>query len=98
MKLPTQPLVLDQRGVLRFQENRLITKLLDCASKGIKFDLNDAAIYCMKEGISPEEEMQLAQLIGYSVSGFEDLSYVDSKTISKIERKRKRFYENTKKN
>lgn len=74
MKHPIQPLQLDDKGVLRFKENRIVRHLLD--NGGI--DLNQLA----RIEFDREDREQLAQLIGYSLSGFADLSYVTDDTYS----------------
>ena len=68
MKHPIQPLAKDSEGTLRFKENALIRFLLDNG----KHDLNDLA----SMDFSQEDREQFAQLIGYSLSGFSELSYV----------------------
>jgi len=72
MKHPIQPLALDEHGVLRFKSNAIVRYLLD--NGGI--DMNDLA----RQGFSQEDSEQFAQLIGYSLSGFGDLSYVSDAT------------------
>jgi hypothetical protein len=67
-RVPMQPLVRDPAGVVRFRRNALVCYLLD--NGGI--DLNRLA--CLPN-IPREDWAQLAQLIGYSVSGYGDLSY-----------------------
>ena len=70
---PIQPLVKDGSGVLRFQKNQIVCDLLDEASKH-GLDLNKIA--CRE--YSNEDRQQLAQLIGYSLSGYSELRpYVD---------------------
>ena len=76
---PVQPVVIDDHGVYHFKENAIVSALLDAASKGQKLDLN--MIACMD--FPSEDRVQLAQLIGYSVSGFGDLSYVADSDFSK---------------
>jgi len=66
MKHPFQPVGLDEHGVLRFKENQIVRHILD--NGGI--DLNQIAM----EDFPREDRVQFAQLIGYSVSGFGDLS------------------------
>lgn len=64
---PMQPIVMVEK-VARFKENAIVRMLLDThPSSG----LNEIA--CMK--FSRADRNQFAQLIGYSVSGFGDLSY-----------------------
>ncbi len=65
---PMQPLVRDQNGVVRFKANAIVLALLD----GGPFDMNKLATM----GFSDEDRAQFAQLIGYSVAGWGDLSYV----------------------
>lgn len=71
-KHPIQPLELDERGTLRFKENKIVRHLLD--NGGI--DLNKLA--CLE--FSREDREQFAQLIGYSLSGFGELGYVTDAT------------------
>lgn len=82
-----QPIIRAEDGIVRFQENRLVRMFVDMASAGTKFDLNDAFILAQRSGITQAEQMQLAQLIGYSVSGFGELSYADAETIRRADRK-----------
>lgn len=69
---PVQPLITDEAGILRFKRNEIVRFLLDAGP----FDLNKLAMM----PFSAEDWEQLAQLIGYSLSGFEDLSYVTDET------------------
>ncbi len=65
---PTQPTVTDEFGVLRFQANPIVRLLLETGP----IDLNQLALM----GFPDWARAQFAQLIGYSVDGYEDLSYV----------------------
>lgn len=66
---PMQPIVMDS-GVVHFQENAIVRFLVDWArERGMS--LNELALMPFRD----DDRMQLAQLIGYSVSGFGDLSY-----------------------
>lgn len=70
---PLQPLAKDADGTLRFKKNKIVSDLLDVASKH-GLSLNDIAV----RDYSNEDRQQLAQLIGYSLSGYSELrSYVD---------------------
>lgn len=69
MKHPIQPLEKDKSGVLRFKENAIVRHLLD--NGGI--DLNKIAVM----DFTADDRQQFAQLIGYSLSGYSELSYVD---------------------
>ena len=78
-KMPMQPLVWDDHGVIRFRKNKIVEYLLDAGP----FDLNHLALL---PGITKQEHMQFAQLIGYSVSGFGDLSYAKNKMVRKADK------------
>ena len=72
MRHPMQPMKKDKNGVMRFNSNFIVRRLLDfCQEHGL--GLNELA----RESFSPEDRMQLAQLIGYSLSGYGELDYVD---------------------
>lgn len=62
---PMQPLMLDHTGRLRFKKNSVVEYLAEGR-------LNEVA----SRGHSDEDMTQLAQLIGYSLDGFSELSYV----------------------
>lgn len=68
---PMQPFILDE-PVVRFKGNKIVEALLEFARKGRQVDLNDIA--CMD--FSQDDRCQFAQLIGYSLSGYHELSYV----------------------
>jgi hypothetical protein len=72
---PVQPLVRDERGVIRFKENAIVRFLLDAGL----FDLNSLA----RMNFSSEDWSQFAQLIGYSLSGYGDLSYVSEEEYAR---------------
>lgn len=67
-----QPLVLRDDGELCFKENKIVRLLLDTG----KLNLNDLAYI----EFSNDDRAQFAQLIGYSLAGFGELSYVDGPT------------------
>jgi hypothetical protein len=77
---PIQPLMPDAHGVLRFKENRLVSHLLEVAREN-GCSLNELA--CM--GFSQDDREQFAQLIGYSLRGFGELSYVRDETYHAAE-------------
>ena len=63
--MPLQPI---KHG--RFVPNRIVEALLETAD----IDLNDIAIM----DFTDQERMQFAQLTGYSLNGFSELSYVNN--------------------
>lgn len=70
---PIQPVVLDDCNIARFKENKIVRFLLDAGP----FDLNQIALM----NFAREDHEQLAQLIGYSVSGFGELSYASDEVV-----------------
>lgn len=49
--------------------------------------MNKLAIFAASANIPADEQQQFAQLIGYSVSGYGDLSYVTLTNIRKADRR-----------
>lgn len=79
---PEQPLIVSKDNVVRFKENKIVSYLLDFATnRGC--GLNELAMM----NFSDEDRIQLAQLIGYSASGFQELHYVDADTAESVDRK-----------
>jgi len=78
-KHPVQPVMKDSFGTLRFKKNEIVCFLLDHGP----FDMNKLA--CLP--FSQEDYEQFAQLIGYSLSGFGDLSYVSDETHNRATKK-----------
>ncbi len=74
---PIQPVALDPGGVLRFKANKIVSYMLEAGRAGQKFDMNTLAIIDFPR----EDRIQLTQLIGYSVDGAADLSYMDRDVI-----------------
>ena len=78
LKHPIQPLYLDGENTLRFKKNDIVRYILDNGG----LTLNDLA------GLpfSQEDHVQFAQLIGYSLSGFGELSYVSDRDYEAAEK------------
>lgn len=86
-KHPMQPIVWDGRGVIRFKKNAAVDYILD--NGGI--DLNQIAM----GKFTIEDREQFNQLIGYSVSGYGDLSFIRRKTVRAADKKAAKLYEST---
>jgi hypothetical protein len=69
---PMQPLEDDGRGVIRFKRNEIVKFLIEKGS----IDLNKLAC----EHFKAEDREQFAQLLGYSLESFCDLSYASETT------------------
>lgn len=71
MKNPIQPLAPDEHGTVRFKANAIVQHLLDSHPT---CDMNVLA----RMDFTADDRQQFAQLIGYSLSGYSELSsYVD---------------------
>ena len=81
---PMQPLEMDDDNIVRFKKNAIVTYLLDAG----QFDMNDLAVI----PFSAEDREQFAQLIGYSVSGFGDLSYARPQIVSLADQEAESFW------
>lgn len=77
-KHPLQPLERDSHGVLRFKENRAVSALYE-QLRTLKFD--PWIILARDPNVTKDDLRQFAQLIGYSVSGASELSYMDEETL-----------------
>jgi len=84
---PMQEIKFDDHGVIRFRENKIVRFLLDQYKPGLNG-------ICARFGQdkNPDYE-QLMMLIGYSVSGFGDLSNVERRTINAADKKAKKLFE-----
>ena len=71
MKNPMQPLYADSHNTIRFKSNRIVEKLLEIGGAN-GYSLNEM-VY---DDFTQDDRVQFAQLIGYSLSGFHELSYV----------------------
>ena len=74
---PIQPIFKDRDGLLRFKQNAIVRFLLEDGPN----DMNRLSIM----PFSQEDREQFAQLIGYSLSGFSELSYVSDETYERAE-------------
>lgn len=72
-KHPMQNIVMVD-GVARFTENEIVRFLLDAG----QFDMNQIA----RMNFDDEDRAQFAQLIGYSVSGYGNLSYASAESVA----------------
>lgn len=95
-----QPVVIDHRGVHRFQKNGVLDYLMHHAAElladrsmpGVvpgSIDLNK--LYLATQHVPRDDWMQFAQLMGYSVSGFGDLDYADRETVERADRESARL-------
>ena len=77
---PQQP-VCFVGDVIRFKQNAIVRYLIDLASQKHIADMNSLAII----PFSQDDRMQFAQLIGYSVSGYGDLSYASIESVAEAD-------------
>jgi hypothetical protein len=64
-------IVIAKDGIVRFRKNNIVADMLEVSQRH-GFGLNEIAV-CSR--FTREERAELAQLIGYSVDGYCDLSY-----------------------
>jgi len=72
-----QPLIRDDKGVIRFKANAIVRYLLERGP----FDMT----HLLLQEFSDEDRMQFAQLIGYSLSGYAELEYVSDESYEAAE-------------
>ena len=72
-----QPTVKDSNDVIRFKENKIVRYLLDSHPE---VDLNKLAV----GDFSQDDRQHFAQLIGYSVSSWGTLSYVNDDNYAAV--------------
>ena len=93
---PMQPVVKDEDGVLRFRENAIIRHIVDHAGDVVhpgaptidpdtgqpfhqgRLDLGKL----MTMDFMQEDREQFAQLMGYSITGYHELSYVSDESAA----------------
>ncbi len=81
MNHPMQPIVLED-GVPRFKSNSIIRWLFETG----RLDLNEVS-RMMRDGAFPVEDyVQITQLLGYSISGWGDLSTSPPELVEEADR------------
>lgn len=76
--MKNQPIEIANDGVVRFKENKIVSRLLDIASQH-GWDLNKIAL----EYYDTDDYIQLMQLIGYSVDGYCELGCVSNREANR---------------
>lgn len=100
MKHPVQPIVLDEKGTPRFKGNKIVEWLFNTG----KLNLNDVSVLVHQGKLPLEDYVQLTQLLGYSTSGWGDLStspeelveYADSVAAMTMNGERDKYIEQAK--
>jgi len=83
LKHPIQPIGWDETGkVVRFKQNKIVRMLLDTG----KLNLNDIGKMNARGMFNNDDYTQLMQLIGYSVSGFGELSTSPGEIVKEADR------------
>jgi hypothetical protein len=77
---PIQPTYTDDLGTVRFKPNSIVEVIFE----NCPYNLTDLA----KRHFTQTDREQFAQLIGYSVSGFNDLYYASTQTVEAVDRMR----------
>lgn len=85
---PMQPVHEDARGTIRFRQNALVDALVDRDSErgrvypDFPARTDGGLNWIAMQDFAQEDEEQLAQLIGYSVGGYHELSYVSDESAA----------------
>lgn len=85
---PIQPVVRDKHNVIRFKSNAIVRFLYDSSPN----KMNELSLMPFTD----EDWEQFAQLIGYSVSGAGELSYVTTRVIKKADARAARLMKKAK--
>lgn len=93
LKHPRQPIGYAEDNIIRFKPNGIIRWMLEQGGQGKKFNLNDIAM----QSFSVEDRVQFWQMLGYSVSGFGDLSFVPEEEVTACDAEAAAIYEENKK-
>jgi hypothetical protein len=93
---PVQPVVVDAHGVHRFKKNPIVDYLLEFYSEKTDDGKSGGGLNLLREesenrGFKGADWEQFAQLIGYSVSGSSDLSYMSDKTWAKASKRSRKL-------
>ncbi len=86
---PMQPVYRDKGGVIRFCENAVVRALLDRdTERGQRYPdfpaRTDGGLnWIAMQRFSQADQEQFAQLIGYSISGYHELSYVSDESAAR---------------
>lgn len=91
-RFPDQPMHVDADGVVRFIKNRAVCELYE-RSLAAGYGLHELAKDAARGNYTKDELSQLAQLLGYSVSGFGDLSYADPEDVARLDEQAAEVYE-----
>ena len=82
MKNPIQPLEKDKNGVIRFKSNAIVNHLLEFAS-----ERGHGMTQLAMMNFNNDDRQQFAQLIGYSLGGYCELTnYVDDYSYNVAEK------------
>jgi len=82
-KHPRQPIELDERGTVRFKRNHIVDFLVRDMRPG--YDMNTISMKVHNGEFSNEDYVQFCQLIGYSVSGYGDLSMIPAEEVEECD-------------
>jgi hypothetical protein len=89
---PMQPVYADKGGVVRFRGNAIVRALLDRDTERGRVHpdfpaRSDGGLnWIAEQGFSREDQEQFAQLIGYSIAGYHELSYVSDESCAQASR------------
>ena len=83
MRHPMQPIEKAADGVVRFKANAIVRWLIDTN----RTNLNEITM----QGFDADDMVQFWQQLGYSVSGYGDLSFIPKDVVRRADRKAERI-------
>ncbi len=87
LKHPQQPIGTAEDGVVRFKGNSIIEDLFRTRA----LDLNKISVRVQRGDFPKEDYVQLTQLLGYSVSGWGDLSTSPPEMVTAADKEAERI-------
>jgi len=84
---PEQPIGMASDGVIRFKGNSIIEDLFDSGA----LDLNEIGRRVRRGDFPEDDYVQLTQLLGYSVSGWGDLSTSPPEMVAAADKEAERI-------
>lgn len=93
---PMQPIGWDKERTLRFKRNAIVDFLVEECRRLGGADLHQIGLMVARGQFSMEDQVQLAQLMGYSVGGFCNLIYVPARISDSAFRRASRLIRDAK--
>ena len=90
---PMQPVIMDQHNIIRFQRNQIIQDVAAAAFVGRQLSINQIIVNVAQGEYTKNDWEQFSQLTGWSVSGYNDITYIREKSKNKASAKASKLLE-----